>query len=167
MVLASPDSGGGNAAEIEDKPSSGETPEESATRKLAESQETQVSEQEQRVETSEGQAPQGTNTGTESASLTKRARNLKASTIWIGSSSTGDDESEISSAMDELEEQDLLKRDGIAIVYNPLIPNDNAVPDFDPMDISTFALSMTEDETSKLLSVAEVRASKFPAHFVL
>ncbi len=60
--------------------------------------------------------------------------------------------------MDELEEQDLLKRDGIAIVYNPLIPNDSAIPDFDPMEISTWAMSMTEDETSKLLSVAEVRA---------
>lgn len=56
--------------------------------------------------------------------------------------------------MDELEEDDLLKHDGIAIVYNPLIPND-AVPGFDPMGVSTWALSMEKSESEKLLGVAE------------
>ncbi len=87
-----------------------------------------------------GERPQTTVTQSGAASVAKRKTKLKASTIWIGSSSTTDDADEVSSVMDELEEQDLLKRDGIAIVYNPLIPNDSAIPDFDPMEISTWAM---------------------------
>jgi len=150
-VLLESDPTGSNLSEIEATPISGETPEESATRKLAESQEAAASEQEKKVEFSEGQTSQPTITQSGAASVAKPKTKLKASTIWIGSSSTV----EVSSVMDELEEQDLLKRDGIAIVYNPLIPNDSAIPDFDPTEISTWAMSMTEDETSKLLSVAE------------
>jgi len=143
-----------DSTKIEMKPPSRETPEESATRKLAESQETQVSEQGKKVESGEGKISQQANMESDSASLGKRARKLNACTIWIGSSAV-DDGDQVSSIMEELEEKDLLKRDGIAIVYNPLIPNDAAVPNFDPMEISTFTMSMTEEETSKLLSVAE------------
>ncbi|KLO19485.1 FabD/lysophospholipase-like protein [Schizopora paradoxa] len=155
-LIESTKSAGGNTSKIGASPSSSESseiPEESVTRKLAESQETEASEQEKKVESGEAK-PLNMDEHLITPSSPTRTRNLKASTIWIGSS-TGPDKDEVSSMMDELEEQDLLKRDGIAIVYNPLIPNDNAVPNFDPMEISTWAMSMTEDETSKLLSVAE------------
>ena len=61
--------------------------------------------------------------------------------------------------MDELEEQDLLTRDGIAIVYNPLIPNDQATeaePGFNPMEVSTWSVAMGRTESMSLKSVAEV-----------
>lgn len=76
---------------------------------------------------------------------------VSACTIWMGSS-TGAQES---SRLDDLEAADLSKRDGIAIVYNPLVPND-AVPGFDPMSVSTWSFSMTKEESEKLLKVAEV-----------
>lgn len=68
--------------------------------------------------------------------------------------------------MDDLQEEDLLKRDGIAIVYNPLIPND-AVPGFDPLEIGTFILRMDRDKTEKLLAVSEVRNGAASSPFCL
>ncbi|THH07987.1 hypothetical protein EW145_g3015 [Phellinidium pouzarii] len=77
-------------------------------------------------------------------------QSMSPCTIWMGSS-TGSQES---SRLDDLEEQDLMARDGIAIVYNPLIPNDT-VPGFDPMSVSTWCFSMEKEETEKLLRVSE------------
>ena len=63
--------------------------------------------------------------------------------------------------LEKLEEEDLMRRDGIAIVYNPLIPNDVA-PGFDPMDVSTWLFSMEKKDSEKLLKVAEVSARIAP-----
>ena len=71
-------------------------------------------------------------------------------------SSSGEQDGQ-SALLENIETQDLLHRDGIAIVYNPLIPND-AVPGFDPMAVSTWSFSLERDETEKVLKVAEVWA---------
>jgi phospholipase A2 len=57
--------------------------------------------------------------------------------------------------MESLEEQDLLNRDGIAIVYNPLVPNENVAPGFDPMSVSTWVVRLDKEEAEKLGKVAE------------
>lgn len=74
-------------------------------------------------------------------------------------SSTGE---QASSRLEDIEAEDLAKRDGIAIVYNPLIPND-MVPGFDPMSVSTWSFSMPKEESEKLLKVSEVRLGLFYA----
>lgn len=150
---------------------SGDPPADAANRELAEAQESEVAGQATKQTANEergmpGEKPRSSSTNdaklvdhksTEDISLASgsKSRPISSCTIWMGSSSG----SQESSKMDELEETDLLKRDGIAIVYNPLIPND-VVPDFDPFGISTWRLQMDRDETEKLLTVAEVCLSK-------
>lgn len=84
-------------------------------------------------------------------------RATSPNTIWIGSSSVPS--SSTSSLVESLEEQDLLQRDGIAIIYNPLVPNENAVPNFDPMDVSTWVVRMDKEEAKLLARVSEVSVS--------
>ncbi|KAG9126079.1 hypothetical protein FRC07_005004 [Ceratobasidium sp. 392] len=75
--------------------------------------------------------------------------------VWIGSSTdTGP------SRADELSEEDLASRDGIGIVYMPLIPNEEAHRRhgghlWDPMNISTWRFELQREETDKLLTTAE------------
>lgn len=83
-------------------------------------------------------------------------RPLSACEVWIGSSSAAH---EVSARLDDLDEAALLQRDGIAVVYIPLMPNDRRVPDFDPFSISTWRREVSPDESQKLLDVAEVRAA--------
>lgn len=60
-----------------------------------------------------------------------------------------------SSRLDDLKEEELSQRDGIGIVYIPLVPNPR-VPDFDPLSISTWRREVLPDESQNLLDTAEV-----------
>jgi phospholipase A2 len=88
---------------------------------------------------------------------------LEACSIWIGSSKETVDPASsqasdlaTSSRFEDLNEEQLAERDGIGIVYMPLIPNP-VVPDLDPTLISTWRRAMDPEETDKLLTVAKVR----------
>ena len=146
--------------------------ESTANRALAEAQEKEAQTQVKKVTEPEGSSPTGADeTATRgsqrpelgkeeqrgSAERSSAPRPLSACTIWMGSS-TGPQES---TPLEKLEEEDLMRRDGIAIVYNPLIPNDVA-PGFDPMDVSTWLFSMEKKDSEKLLKVAEVSARMAP-----
>lgn len=71
--------------------------------------------------------------------------------VWIGSS--GDAEAFSSSRPEELTEEKMASHDGIGIIYFPLVPNP-AVPDFDPLSISTWSFDLPKDESDKLMDVA-------------
>ncbi|QRV94152.1 phospholipase [Ceratobasidium sp. AG-Ba] len=76
--------------------------------------------------------------------------------VWIGSSTDAGP-----SRVDKLDEEDLASRDGIGIVYMPLIPNEEARRRhggnlWDPMHISTWRLELQREETEKLLTTAEM-----------
>lgn len=88
-----------------------------------------------------------------SPSDTPHGRSLEACLIWIGSSKDTDADQ---SRFDDLTDEELAQRDGIGIVYMPLIPNASAAPDWDPSIISTWRREMDPNETEKLLSVAKV-----------
>lgn len=66
------------------------------------------------------------------------------------------------SNFDELTDEELAQRDGIGIVYMPLIPNSTAAPGWDPSVISTWRREMDPDETNKLLDVAKVCRFRSP-----
>lgn len=74
--------------------------------------------------------------------------------VWIGSSKTSDNDP---LRLDELDEKALSHRDGIGIVYMPLIPNEKSVPGFNPFSVSTWRRELTPTESQNLLDVAEVR----------
>jgi len=76
--------------------------------------------------------------------------------VWIGSSTNAGP-----SRIDHLDEEDLASRDGIGIVYMPLIPNEEAHRRhgghlWDPMNISTWRFELQREETEKLLTTAEM-----------
>ena len=79
-------------------------------------------------------------------------RPIASCSIWIGSSQDAEADQ---SRFEELSEEELVKRDGIGIVYMPLVPNPN-VPGLDPTLISTWRREMDPEETEKLLTVAKV-----------
>lgn len=58
--------------------------------------------------------------------------------------------------MDDLDEDALLLRDGIGVVYIPLAPNESRVPGFDPFVISTWRREVSLEESQALLDVAQV-----------
>ncbi|KAH9896493.1 FabD/lysophospholipase-like protein [Cubamyces lactineus] len=78
---------------------------------------------------------------------------LSSCEVWIGSSQSTD--SEVSARLDDLDEAALLRRDGIAVVYIPLMPNERRVPGFDPFSISTWRREVSQEESQRLLDVAE------------
>jgi phospholipase A2 len=132
-------------------------------RRLAETQESEVKEQatRQRGVQSEGRAiPErvvDTQADVESTSpdeepLIGTGRPIASCSIWIGSSRDADADQ---SRFEGLSEEELLTRDGIGIVYMPLVPNRN-VPGLDPTLISTWRREMDPEETEKLLTVAKV-----------
>lgn len=76
--------------------------------------------------------------------------------VWIGSSTDAGP-----SRVDKLDEEDLASRDGIGIVYMPLVPNEEAQRRhggdlWDPMHISTWRFELQREETDKLLTTAEM-----------
>ena len=79
-------------------------------------------------------------------------RSIQACSIWIGSSKVDDAKQ---SRFDDLSEEQLAEKDGIGIVYMPLVPN-AAVPGWDPATISTWRREMDVAETEKLFEVAKV-----------
>ena len=85
--------------------------------------------------------------------ISARSAALSACEVWIGSSSSSEAES---SRLDELDEEALLRRDGIGVVYIPLAPNERKVPAFDPCSVSTWRTEVTTDESQSILDVAEV-----------
>ena len=123
-----------------------------ANRTLAEAQETEATDQAHKIDRrSEAALPGEGHDSQESPS--SNVRKMSSCTIWMGSSSG--EQGGQSALLENIETRDLMQRDGIAIVYNPLIPND-AVPGFDPMAVSTWSFSLERDETEKVLKVAEV-----------
>lgn len=138
-----------------------------ANRALAEAQEKEASGQAKKVSEPEGTrftgAEDSKTRGSRLRSLDQPGlgdnerpsapRPIGACNIWMGSS-TGSQEP---TPLEKLEEEDLMRRDGIAIVYNPLIPN-KVVPEFDPMGVSTWLFSMEKEESEKLLKVSQVGA---------
>ncbi|PVF94664.1 FabD/lysophospholipase-like protein [Serendipita vermifera] len=143
-------------------------------RRLAESQESQVREQTERQREQEkrniperGDGSQAeiepTPAPSEEGSSTSEAprdlaspRSIQACSIWIGSSKESTSEN-ISDRIDDLTEEELAQRDGIGIVYMPLVPNPNVQPvGWDPSGISTWRREMDPDETDRLLRVAKM-----------
>lgn len=127
---------------------------ESATRTLAESQEKELSDQTNRQ--LDSQNADQSMTATESLNLpgntsTDTESRLSGCAIWIGSSK----EDDLSTYLDKIEQQELLRRDGIAIVYIPLISNPS-VSDFDPLSISTWRSQMDEQDSDQLLQISKV-----------
>ncbi|GJJ06102.1 hypothetical protein Clacol_000291 [Clathrus columnatus] len=76
--------------------------------------------------------------------------------VWIGTTRTNGSES---SRLDDLEEEDLYQRDGIGIVYIPLVPNIK-IPDFDPSSISTWRREVLPNESQNLLDTAEANMTE-------
>jgi phospholipase A2 len=72
--------------------------------------------------------------------------------IWIGSFKSDDPDH---SRLDELDEESLLKRDRVGVVYMSLIPNESNVPGFDPSGISTWRRDVAAEESQQWLEVAE------------
>ncbi|KIM27647.1 hypothetical protein M408DRAFT_329861 [Serendipita vermifera MAFF 305830] len=141
-------------------------------RRLAESQESQVREQTERQKdreertipeptgTTEAEVPTPTSESTSANSETSveevqdglTVRSIQACSIWIGSSKVDDAEQ---SRFDDLTEEQLAEKDGIGIVYMPLVPNP-AIPGWDPASISTWRREMDPKETDKLFEVAKM-----------
>ncbi|KAG8892343.1 hypothetical protein FRB99_002794, partial [Tulasnella sp. 403] len=116
-----------------------------ATAKLAEAAETEVAEQAEREsDRNEKVLPDVTSVDTGPPPSTY---------VWIGSSKT--DHGTSSTPIDVFDEEALASRDGIGIVYMPILPNDKAVPGIDPYDISTWKFEMSEEESGKLMDLAE------------
>ncbi|KAJ8456031.1 hypothetical protein ONZ51_g12279 [Trametes cubensis] len=124
-----------------------------ANMKLAQTQESALAKQtDKQGSTERREMPQGNITDDE-----KRTSDLppplSSCEVWIGSSQSAD--SEVSARLDDLDEAALLRRDGIAVVYIPLMPNERRVPDFDPFSISTWRREVSQEESQRLLDVAE------------
>ncbi|TBU41999.1 FabD/lysophospholipase-like protein [Dichomitus squalens] len=120
---------------------------ESANLKLAQTQEAALAKQTDKEDSTEARA-----LPTDSSEPDARPQSLSSCEVWIGSSTSAE---EMSTRLDELDEAALLQRDGIGVVYIPLIPNVRRVPGFDPLSISTWRREVSTEESQKLLDVAE------------
>ncbi|KAI0346554.1 FabD/lysophospholipase-like protein [Trametopsis cervina] len=83
--------------------------------------------------------------------------------VWIGSSQH---DASDSSRLDDLDEDALLRRDGIGIVYVPLAANDARVPGFDPFSVSTWRRELRAEESQGLLDVSEANFGHSQAKIV-
>ncbi|KAI0699790.1 FabD/lysophospholipase-like protein [Cerioporus squamosus] len=118
-----------------------------ANLKLAQTQESALAKQTDKTGTTERRdIPQ------DETDTSARQRALSTCEVWIGSSSTSD---EVSARLDDLDEAALLAKDGISVVYIPLMPNERRVPGFDPFSISTWRREVARGESQNLLDVAE------------
>ncbi|KAI0078788.1 FabD/lysophospholipase-like protein [Panus rudis PR-1116 ss-1] len=126
----------------------------SANVKLAQTQESALADQagKQEVTEDKGIPKPGP---TEAA---PRSQPLSSCEVWIGTSRSS--ENEASSRLDDLDEEALLRRDGLGVVYIPLAPNERKAPGFDPFTISTWRREVAPEESQSLLDVAEVCACK-------
>lgn len=64
-----------------------------------------------------------------------------------------------SARLDDMDEAALLERDGIGVVYLPLVPNERAVPGFDPFSVSTWRREVEKEEGEQLIRVTQVSFS--------
>jgi cytosolic phospholipase A2 len=148
-------------------PGPDETPEQAANRELAASQEEEIAGQTAKQKVSEehampttesrsSQAARNTDkdeeAGVDAPSKLPGSGPMSSAYVWIGSSTDTDGVSRV----DEIDEETLASRDGIGIVYMPLIPNEK-VPGFNPIDISTWRFELKPEETDDLLEVSKVR----------
>ncbi|OCH95436.1 FabD/lysophospholipase-like protein [Obba rivulosa] len=118
---------------------------EAANVKLARTQESTLTKQTGRRESTEQRSvPEG-------PSETQPRSPLSACEVWIGSSKAHE---LASSRLDDLDEDALLHRDGLGVVYLPLMPNDKVAPGFDPFVVSTWRREVTAAESDQLLTVA-------------
>ncbi|KIJ39940.1 hypothetical protein M422DRAFT_75814 [Sphaerobolus stellatus SS14] len=133
---------------------------ETANRDLAEKQESELTLQTERQADSERRelhvngdpgAQQTSRTASASASKTGVAP-LNSCEVWIGTSKPEDSEA---ARLEEIEEESLSKRDGIGIVYMPLVPNEKAAPQFDPSAVSTWRREVSPEESQNILEIAE------------
>ncbi|KAI0746311.1 FabD/lysophospholipase-like protein [Daedaleopsis nitida] len=120
-----------------------------ANRKLAETQQSELARQTDRQGSTEQRDMPRAQERT-----TPRAHPLSTCEVWIGSSRTADAD-KVSARLDDLDEAALLERDGIAVVYIPLVPNERRVPGFDPFAVSTWRREVSREESEQLLRVAE------------
>ncbi|KAJ8469509.1 hypothetical protein ONZ51_g8947 [Trametes cubensis] len=124
-----------------------------ANMKLAQTQESALAKQtDKQGSTERREMPQGNITDDEKRT-SDFPPSLSSCEVWIGSSQSTD--SEVSARLDDLDEAALLRRDGIAVVYIPLMPNERRVPGFDPFSISTWRREVSQEESQCLLDVAE------------
>ncbi|KAI0806315.1 hypothetical protein BC629DRAFT_1590712 [Irpex lacteus] len=127
-----------------------------ASRKLAETQETALAEQaDRRTDTESRGIPEDIDDESDSHGRDEHdgvPSSLQSCEVWIGSSESSESDS---SRLDDLDEDALLKRDGIGIVYIPLAANDDEVPGFDPFSVSTWRRELTAEESQALLDVSE------------
>ncbi|KAJ3491784.1 hypothetical protein NLI96_g443 [Meripilus lineatus] len=101
-----------------------------------------------------GQAAKEENTGDHAtASEVSEHAPLETCEVWIGTSQSSEVDS---SRLDDLDEEALLRRDGIGVVYIPLAPNPRMAPGFDPSVISTWRREVKAEESQALLDTAEV-----------
>ncbi|KAI0682847.1 FabD/lysophospholipase-like protein [Cytidiella melzeri] len=127
-----------------------------ASRKIAETQEIALAEQTDRqtdTETRELPAePGGSIDSSGGEDGDGGMSSLQTCEVWIGSSQHGESDP---SRLDDLDEDALLKRDGIGIVYIPLAANEDKVPGFDPFSVSTWRRELGAEESQGLLDVSE------------
>ncbi|KAI0777421.1 FabD/lysophospholipase-like protein [Trametes elegans] len=124
-----------------------------ANMKLAQTQESALAKQtDKQGSTEQRDMPDNAKT------LSKPKPQLSSCEVWIGSSKAAEETA--SARLDDLDEAALMQRDGIAVVYIPLVPNERAVPSFDPFSISTWRREVTPDESQRLLDVAEANFSE-------
>jgi phospholipase A2 len=153
---------GEDVVEATTKPTrTSEQAEEAANRELAEEQEEEVIEQAtKQVEAEDRGMPdnkprsdQGSKENIPSISSPGARGSIPHSSayVWIGSST---DTNGTASHIEELDEEELASRDGLGIVYMPLIPNEQ-VPGFNPADIGTFRFELTPEETENLLTISK------------
>ena len=141
-------------------------PAEAAVRKLADAQEAEIAGQTSRTEATEARDIPHCEfnwkmlyTGrpdadiAESAASDEQPLSSRGCEVWIGSSQADADSS---SRLDDLDEDALLQRDGIGVVYIPLAPNDTKVPNFDPAALSTWRTEVSEPESQAMMDVAQV-----------
>ncbi|EMD34109.1 hypothetical protein CERSUDRAFT_86863 [Gelatoporia subvermispora B] len=126
--------------------------EEASNVKLARTQESALAKQTDKQEMTERRnLPEATDEGQ------PRAPPLSTCEVWIGSSRA--DET-ASCRLDDLDEETLLRRDGLGVVYIPLMPNDRAAPGFDPFVVSTWRREVSSTESDQLLTVSAANFSE-------
>ncbi|OSC98862.1 FabD/lysophospholipase-like protein [Trametes coccinea BRFM310] len=148
------DEGAAETAQV--PPFEASTPD-SANLKLAQTQESALAKQTDRQGSTEKREMPETRDGQPENRHPPEEAPFSACEVWIGSSKSGD---KVSARLDDLDEAALLQRDGIAVVYIPLMPNERRVPGFDPFSISTWRREVASEESQQLLDVAQANFSE-------
>ncbi|KAG9035347.1 hypothetical protein FRB95_011498 [Tulasnella sp. JGI-2019a] len=73
--------------------------------------------------------------------------------VWIGSSSS--EGGDVASMVNHFDEEELATKDGIGIIYMPILANEKAVPGINPQEVSTWLFEMSLEESGKLMDLAD------------